>query len=74
MVEQTFELEYRRAHYAQKDNVRVCGVTLLRSGMVATGREVVEVTGDGEGLGAGCKVEGCKIIRQYAYAVICLSM
>ena len=40
---QTFELEYRRAHHARNDNANVFGVTVLNSGMVATGAERGEV-------------------------------
>ena len=40
---QTCELEYRRAHHARNDNANVFGVTVLRSGIVATGAEGGEV-------------------------------
>ena len=40
---QTFELEYRRAHHAQGEDADVYGVTVLGSGMVATGADDGEV-------------------------------
>ena len=43
---QTFELEYRRAHHAQREDAKVFGVTVLRSGMIAAGAG---------GLGPRCK-------------------